>query len=89
MFKNLFLKTLYEKRWMMVGWSVGVVALVMMTVTLFPTFKESLSGLENVPDSLKSIIGDAAAYSTIKGYVNLQVFQQLPFMTIILSVILF
>lgn len=89
MFKNLFLKTLYEKRWMMVGWSVGVIVLVMMTVTLFPTFKESLSGLENVPDSLKSLIGDAASYSTIKGYVNLQVFQQLPFMTIILSVILF
>lgn len=89
MFKNVFLKTLYEKRWMMLGWSIGVVALVMMTVTLFPTFKESFSQLQNVPDSLKSLIGDAAAYSTIKGYVNLQVFQQMPFMTIILSVILF
>lgn len=89
MFNNLFNKTIYEKRWMMLGWSLGVIALVMMTVTLFPTFKDSLSGLENVPDSLKSLIGDAASYSTIKGYVNLQVFQQLPFMTIILSVILF
>ena len=89
MLSSILFKTVYEKRWMMLGWSLGAIALVVMTVTLFPTFKESFGSLKDVPESLKSLIGDAAAYSTIKGYVNLQVFQQMPFMTIILSVILF
>lgn len=90
MLNSVFTKTLYEKRWMMLGWSLGIFALVVFTVALFPTFKEALGeSLKDVPDSLRSLLGDANAYSTIKGYLNLQVFQQMPFMTIILSAILF
>lgn len=89
MLKNIFSKTLYEKRWLMVIWGIGLFALVLATVAFFPTFKETFGqSLSDVPESLKAFLGDATAYQTIEGFMDLQVIAQMVFMTIIMGVIL-
>ena len=58
MFKNIFNKTLYTKRWMMIVWSLALMAFVVLTMLIFPTFKEVGQSFNDVPDSLKSLLGD-------------------------------
>lgn len=89
MLGNVFSKTLFEKRWMIVGWSVVIVAFTAMIVLLYPVISESFGqALNDVPDSLKSLMGDAKAYQTLNGYVDIQVFNQMIFMPVILGIIL-
>jgi ABC-2 type transport system permease protein len=60
-----------------------------MIVSLFPTFRDSFGeSLKNVPDSLKSILGEASDYQRLEGYLELQVLMQMVFFTIIYAVIL-
>lgn len=88
MLKNIFLKTMYEKRWSLLIWSLALMALVLLTIVFYPTMRDSFGeSLKDVPESMRSLIGDASAYQTLTGYIDLQVFSQLVFMTIIMGVI--
>jgi ABC-2 type transport system permease protein len=90
MFTSILSKTLYEKRWFTLGWTIAIALMVILIVVLFPTFKESFGvALKDVPESMKAFLGSAEDYQTIAGYVNLQVVAQMVFMTIIMAVILF
>lgn len=89
MFKTILTKTLYEKRWMMLWWTLAGTLLVLFTVSVFPTFKEALGqNLNDVPESLKSLVGDSAAYSTLAGYLDLQVFEQMVLLAVVVGIIL-
>ena len=76
MFSNVFLKTLYDKRWFLFGWGIGVMAMIGFTAAFFPTFRDS--GLEkvlaNIPPALKSMMGEMAEYTSFPGYVASAVF---------------
>ena len=89
MLRNIFTKTLYERRWSLLGWSVGVVALTAMTTLFFPTFKDAFGeSFNEIPESMKAFIGDASTYQTLAGYVDVQVIAQMVFLTIIMAVII-
>ncbi len=89
MLNSIFLKTLYEKRWAMVWWGLAMFATTLLIVVLFPTFQESFGqSLQNVPDSLKQVLGNATDYQRIEGFLHLQVFMQMIFLTIIYGIIL-
>ncbi len=61
----------------------------LLIVVLFPVFQDSFGkSLQDVPDSLKSILGEAADYQRIEGFLELQVFMQMIFLTIIYGIIL-
>lgn len=65
-------------------------AMTLFIVVLFPTFKDSFgTSLENVPESLKSLFGEAADYQRIEGFVEIQGFMQMIFLTFIYGIILF
>ena len=90
MFNNTLLKTIYSKRWMLAAWFIGITALVVFTIALFPTFSKSLGeSLKDVPDSLKAFVGDSTTYSTIAGFTDLQIIAQMQFMILIFGIILF
>lgn len=90
MFSNIFSKTLYERRWGVLWWSLAMFAITVFVVWLFPTFRDSFGqALQNVPDSLKTILGNAQAYQQINGYLEIQVFMQMIFLTVIYGIILF
>src|SRR6185369_2653034 len=89
MFSAIFLKTLFEKRWMTFWWTLSSVGLTVFIVLFFPSLRDTFGQtLQNIPDSMKALVGDASDYQTLAGYVNVQVFQQMIFLPIILGVIL-
>lgn len=71
MFRSVFLKTLYDKRWFIFGWSVGVMAMLGFTAVFFPTFRDS--GFEEImntiPPALKNMMGEMSEYGNFPGYV--------------------
>lgn len=90
MFKSIFGKTLYGKRWMALCWFVGLAALVIFTLVFYPTLSQSIGqSLKDVPDSLKSFVGSSLTYSTIAGYTDLQVFVQFEYIILIFGILLF
>lgn len=89
MLRTIFTKTLFEKRWMLLWWTLSSVALTVFIVIFFPTLKESFGqALKDIPESMRSLIGNAEDYQILGGYLTIQVFQQMIFLPIILGVIL-
>lgn len=92
MFKSVFGKTLYEKRWFIVSWMLGIAAMTMLTMVFYPYLKDA--GFDQIvndaPKSLQSLLGQAANYKTVAGYTAEQIFaMRLPAMIIILTIALF
>lgn len=92
MFNSIFYKTLYEKRWFTLGWIVGLVAMAVLTMIFYPYFANA--GFDEVinsaPKSVQGLLGDAAAYKTVQGYVDAQIFAlRMPMLTLIMSITLF
>jgi ABC-2 type transport system permease protein len=89
MLKTVFSKTIFEKRWAMLWWWLAMFLMTLLVVVLFPTFRDSFGqSLQNVPDSLKSVLGEASDYQRIEGFLELQVLMQMVFFTVIYAVIL-
>ncbi len=83
-------KTIFTKRWMLLGWFAGMAALVAFTMAFYPSLSKSFSEtINNVPDSLKAFIGNSENYTTVSGYADLQVFFQFSYIVLIAGVILF
>ena len=89
MFRNIYLKTLYEKRWGTLWWTLGGFAMSLLTVAFYPVLRDTLGkSLQEVPEEMRALLGDASVYKTITGFVDLQVFDQMNLLPIILAVIL-
>lgn len=90
MLKSITLKTVFEKRWGLLAWYIGLFATTVLIMLLFPTLRDTFGkALNDVPDSIKGILGDANTYQRINGFIDIQVMAQMVFMTIIYGVILF
>ncbi len=70
-------RTLYERRWFIVGWSVAVMGMVWLVILFYHAFSDT-SGIEEVfkkaPDSFKAFLGDPEANKSISGYIGQQVY---------------
>lgn len=81
-------KTLFERRISTLLWFVVIVSFVLLTMMLFPTLRDALGeSLKDAPKSMEKLLGSAQDYQTITGYVDLQVINQMIFMTIIMGVL--
>jgi ABC-2 type transport system permease protein len=90
MLSSIFTKTIYEKRWGIFWWSLTMFGFTLLVVLMFPTFRDTFgTALSNVPDSLKSVLGEANDYQRLNGFLELQVFMQMIFLTFIYGIILF
>lgn len=92
MIRSIYLKTLYQKRWMTFWWVIGVVAMVSFTLLFFPTLKNSnlAETFAQLPAQFAKLAGDSLSFNSIQGYVGEQLFGlRLPMMTIILAITLF
>lgn len=90
MFKNIFTKTLYDKKVFTIGWSLGLAVMAAITVAFFPAIKDQMGTLfANMPKALEGITGTPEDYQTILGYIATGVFDlRVPMMAIIMAVIL-
>ncbi len=88
MFKFVTTKTLYDKRWAILAWSLGFAATIIFIVVLFPSFKDPqiTQAFEKLPEELQSISG-SFDINTIDKYLDAQVFfNNATFILIILGI---
>lgn len=76
MFRSIYLKTLYNLRGQILGWSLGIGFVAFITMVLYNSFDQA--GIESVissmPESLKSLVGSVEDFKTIPGFIGQQVF---------------
>lgn len=90
MLRSITLKTVFEKRWSMLAWFVGLFLTTVVIMLLFPTLRDTLGkALNEVPESMKGILGNAQTYQRVNGFIDIQVLAQMVFMTIVYGIILF
>jgi ABC-2 type transport system permease protein len=89
MLNNTFKKTIFEKRWMIVGWTVAIMLITIFTVSVFPVFRDTLGAtLKDVPESMKGFLGDAATYQSLNAYIDVQLINGMVFLPMLLGIIL-
>ena len=77
MFRNVYLKTLRDSRKSVLFYSIGTVALGLYVTLFYPTIRDATGFtdfLEDLPEVLQSLIGDAETYTTAEGFLNAEVF---------------
>ena len=92
MFRSVFLKTLFNLRWQLLGWALSITFVSFITMVFFNSFNQD--GIDqivkSVPDSLKSLVGEVSDFKTIPGYIGQQIFgPNVVILTIAMSVIIF
>jgi ABC-2 type transport system permease protein len=91
MMRSIYLKTLWEKRFFVLGWAIGLTALAALMTSFFPAMK--VSGLDelvkNMPPAFKGLVGDLALLQSFDTYIASQLFDiRVPLITGIMAIIL-
>ena len=75
MFRTPFLKTIYDKRWVILAWSLGAFIMNLAVVWIFPDFKDPRlnEAFKSLPDTLQAFAG-SLDINTIEKYLDSQVF---------------
>lgn len=59
--RSIFTKTLYDKRWALLGWSIAVIAVSVLLIAFYPSFGKDTQVLaqinQSVPPKLASLLG--------------------------------
>lgn len=70
--------TLRQRRWYIIGWTIGVAAFVALEIGFFPSFRSQSAQLNQtltqLPPAVKSLIGDTGNYFSAENYLNSRVF---------------
>jgi ABC-2 type transport system permease protein len=90
MLANLFAKTLRDQKLSLLGWSVGLAALSLYLLYVYPFMNragELLKVLDNLPPVIKNLIGNNNFLATPEGFLNLQPFSILaPLLFIVFAI---
>jgi ABC-2 type transport system permease protein len=89
MFRNVFLKTLRDQRRSLVGWSIGVVILVLLEAALWPSVRDMpdlQQFLASYPEAMRKLF-NLEEFGTGTGFMNAELFSALlPVLFIIFAV---
>jgi ABC-2 type transport system permease protein len=90
MLNSLFLKTLRDQRWALLGWAAGLVLLSLYLAYIYPFVNraaEMMKVLEKLPPVIKNLVGKNQFMATPEGFFNLQPFSiLLPLLFIVFAV---
>jgi ABC-2 type transport system permease protein len=78
MLRNVFLKTLRDRRRAIFGWTLGLVAMTMFSVALYPSVKENAADLEKLTESLPkeilALVGGEIDFASGAGFLHSRFF---------------
>jgi ABC-type transport system involved in multi-copper enzyme maturation permease subunit len=76
MFRNIYLKSLYNLRWQLLGWTLGIGFVTFLTVIFYSSLAIGGFGsiTKSVPPSLQALVGSLEDFASIGGYVGQFVF---------------
>lgn len=84
----VFWKTLREKKMMILFWCLAVAAINLLLIQIFPPMKEAFSGMSaNLPPSLAEWFGDGAIWDSLKGFIGLEVMNQMSLVAMIFAIV--
>jgi len=91
MMRSIYFKTLYDKRFFILGWFLGFVALAALMTSFFPAMRTT--GLDelvkNLPPAFKGLVGDLALLEHFDTYLASQLFDiRVPLIAGIMAIIL-
>jgi ABC-2 type transport system permease protein len=89
--RTLFLKNIRDQRRALLGWSIGIVALLAMMWSFYPTVRdqgeEMQKLLESYPPQMQAFFGDMSDFTTTAGYLRAELFSlTLPLLFIIYAI---
>ncbi|MBN9398400.1 hypothetical protein BGO18_00470 [Candidatus Saccharibacteria bacterium 47-87] len=88
---NVFLKTLRDKRYFILGWSLGLLFLGFMMTSFYPSFSGGQIDqlLDSLPPAFQGLVGNVQDWRELPGYLGSQLFDiRLPIFISILSILL-
>lgn len=88
---NLLFKTLRDKRYFILGWSLGLMFLGFAMTTFYTSFNGGQVDelMESLPQGLQGLVGDLQDWRELPGYLGSQIFDiRLPIFISILSILL-
>lgn len=92
MMRSIYLKTLYDKRWFIFGWTLGLMALTALMVVFYPAMHQdgSLDALvKNMPPAFQGLVGSLADLNSFDTYIASQLFDiRMPLIAGIMAIIL-
>lgn len=77
MLRNVYLKTLRDSRRSILYYSIGSVAIGLYVTLFYPTIRDATGlteFLEQLPEAIKALMGDAETYTTAEGFLNAEIF---------------
>lgn len=89
---SLFTKTLYQKRFMSLGWFVGVAFITFLTMSVYNSFSggELAESLQQLPPAIQKLAGDMDSFKTVGGYISQQIFAlRVPLLLTVLAIAVF
>lgn len=91
MMRSVYLKTLWEKRFFILGWTIGFTALAALMVSFFPAMRTT--GLDelvkSMPPAFKGLIGDLALLQNFDTYLASQLFDiRVPLIAGVMAIII-
>ncbi len=92
MMRSVYLKTLYDKRFFLLGWTLGFMAISALMASFYPAMHQegSISSLlEGMPAAFKGLVGSLADLTRFDTYIASQLFDiRMPIIAGIMSIIL-
>ena len=92
MMRTLLTRTLYEKRWFLVGWSVVFAVMTTLVLMFYPSCSEGPAIDEltkTMPQQLRGLIGDPDQYKSIEGFIATQIYDiRMPLLIMIMGLVL-
>lgn len=92
MMRSLLLKTIYDKRWFIVGWAAAIGLMAAFVVAFFPSFKEGDTFREltsAIPEQMKGLVGDIDSFRFLPNYLAVQLYDiRMPLFVMILALVL-
>jgi ABC-2 type transport system permease protein len=92
MMGTLFGRTVYEKRWFIIGWSLVFGVTSTLVLMFYPSFSQG-GGFDEVtktlPEQLQGLVGDPSVFATLEGFISSQVYDvRMSLMMIIMTLVL-
>jgi ABC-2 type transport system permease protein len=87
--KSVYTKTLYQKRFMALGWLLGVAFVTFITMSVYNSFSDGniAESIQNLPPAVQKLAGDMESFKSIGGYISQQIFAlRVPLLLTILSI---
>lgn len=76
--KPIFRWTLWQRRWSILGWSIGVFFLIFINMIFYPSFRdqgeELQKSFQNLPDTAVQLFGGSTDFFSPVGFLNSQIF---------------